>query len=255
MPYNLVANLILIVSILAVFILVVRKLPQAVDEHTEEKLADNSGQAGEALAEKGLPTKTASRVKAGLKVVWHKIWQFMLEAKGLKHAPKINYNFKKILKKDQEAETKKPIARGEDYYIKLIKRHPKDLGAYDQLGQFYLEARKYTDAANVYDYLAEHGPTNSSYFAKLGLAQLHEQEFAKSEAAYKQAIKLDPSHPNRFYNLALTLQGQKKWKEAVQALDAALELDSGNRKYADLRFELESKAKTSVRVEKSPKKT
>jgi tetratricopeptide (TPR) repeat protein len=253
MPYNLVANLILITSILVVIILVMRRLPQAVDKHKEEKLADESGQAGEALAEKGLPTKTASKVRAGAKVAWHKVWQFMLEAKGLKHAPKINYNFKKILKKEQE-DVKKPIARGEDYYIKLIKRHPKDLGAYDQLGQFYMEARKYGDAATVYEYLAEHGPTNSTYFAKLGLSQLHEQEFAKSEAAYKQAIKLDPSHPNRFYNLALSLQGQKRWKESVKALDSALELDPKNQKYADLRFELESKAKTAVPIEKIHRK-
>lgn len=253
MPYNLVANLILIGSILIVIILIMRRLPQAVHKHNEEQIADESGQAGDALAEKGLPTKTVSKIKAGSKVVWHKIWQFMLEAKGLKHAPKINYNFKRILKKDQEVEVKKPIARGEDYYIKLIKRHPKDLGAYDQLGQFYLEARKYSDAANVYEYLAEHSPTNSGYFAKLGLAQLHDQDFAKSEQAYKQAVKLDGSHPNRFYNLALAFQGQKKWKDAVQALDAALELDPGKQKYADLRFELDSKAKTSVRVEKKPK--
>ncbi len=253
MPYNLIANLILILSILAVFILVVRRLPQAVDEHKEEKLADDSGQAKEALAEKGLPAKTAWRIKAAAKVVWHKIWQFMLEAKGLKHAPKVNYNFKKILKKDNEAEVKPPIARGERYYINLIKRHPKDLNAYDQLGQFYLEARKYSDAANVYDYLAEHAPTNSSYFAKQGLAYLHDQEFKKSETAYLQAIKLDPSHPNRFYNLSLTYQGQKKWKDALNALDSALELDPNNQKYADLRFEVETKSNSAVEVEKNRK--
>lgn len=255
MPYNLIANLILILSILVVFILVVRRLPQAVDEHKEEEQqAHDSGQATEALAEKGLPAKTAGRIKAGTKVAWHKVWQFMLEAKGLKHAPKVNYNFKKILKKEQEPEVKPPIARGERYYINLIKRHPKDLNAYDQLGQFYLEARKYNDAANVYDYLAEHAPTNSSYFAKLGLAYLHDQEYKKAEAAYSQAIKLDPSHPNRFYNLSLTHQGQKKWKEAVKALDNALELDPQNQKYADLRFEVETKAKTAVPVEKIAKK-
>ena len=254
MPYNLVANLILIISILGVIIMVVRRLPQAVGEDRQEKLDDDAGVAGELLAEKGLPIKTASRFKSILQIVRHKIWQFMLEAKGLKHAPKINYNFKRILKKENEAEVKPPIARNEDYYIKLIKRHPKELVYYDQLGQFYLEARKYTDAANVFDYLTEHNATNSSYFAKLGLAQLHDQEFAKSEEAYTQAIKLDPSHPNRFYNLALALQGQKKWKQAVKALDSALELDAGNQKYADLRFELETKAKTSVSVEKIHKK-
>jgi tetratricopeptide (TPR) repeat protein len=246
MPYNLVANLILIISILGVIIMVVRRLPQAIGENEEDRQASDSGQSVEILAEKGLPTKTASRFKSMLQLVWYKIWHFMLEAKGLKHAPKISYNFKRILKKDQEAEVKPPIARGEDYYIKLIKRHPKELVYYDQLGQFYLEARKYNDAANVYDYLTEHATTNSSYFAKLGLAQLHDQEFAKSEEAYEQAVKLDPSHPNRFYNLALALQGQKKWKQAVKALDSALELDSGNQKYADLRFELETKAKSNI---------
>ncbi len=250
MPYNLVANLILIVSILGVIIMVVRRLPQAVGEHKQDQLADDSGQAGELLAEKGLPTKAASKFKSIMQVVWHKIWQFMLEAKGLKHAPKINYNFKRILKKDKEAEVKPPIARGEQYYIKLIKRHPKELAYYDQLGQFYIEARKYTDAANVYDYLTEHNATNSNYFAKLGLAQLHDQEFKKAEAAYLASMKLDASHPNRFYNLALALQGQKKYRAAVRALNDALELDPGNQKYSDLRFELESKAKTAVPIEK-----
>lgn len=227
--------------------MVVRRLPQAVDEHREDKLADETGQAGELLAtEKGLPTKAVSRIKPFLQILWHKVWSFMLEAKGLKHAPKVNYNFKRILKKDKEAEVKPPIARNEDYYIKLIKRHPKELTYYDQLGQFYIEARKYADAANVYDYLTEHNAANSSYFAKLGLAQLHDQEFKKSEEAYTQSVKLDPSHPNRFYNLALALQGQKKWRAAVKALDSALELDPENQKYADFRFELESKAKTAV---------
>src|SRR5205085_2493079 len=104
---NLVANLILIVSILGVIIMVVRRLPQAVGEHEQDKLADDSGLAGEVLAaEKGLPTKTASRIKTWLQIFWHRIWHFMLEAKGLKHAPKISYNFKRILKKDKEAEVK-----------------------------------------------------------------------------------------------------------------------------------------------------
>ncbi len=254
MPYNLVANLILIVSILGVIIMVVRKLPQAVGEHQQDKLDDDSGLSGEVLAEKGLPTKAASKAKSWLQITWHKLWHFMLEAKGLKHTPKISYNFKRILKKDKEAETKPPIARNEAYYIQLIKRHPKDLTHYDHLGQFYLEARKYSDAANVYDYLTEHAATNSSYFAKLGLSHLHDQEFAKSEAAYTQAVKLDPSHPNRFYNLALAFQGQKKFKQAVKSLDNALELDAGNQKYADLRFELETKAKTAIPVEKIHKK-
>jgi tetratricopeptide (TPR) repeat protein len=253
MPYNLVANLILIVSILGIIILVLRRLPQAVGEAEQEKEQQQEA-AGMLLAAKGLPTKAASKLKSALKIVWHKVWQFMLEAKGLKHGPRIDFNFKRILRKDKEAEVKKPIARGEDYYIKLIRRHPRELTYYDQLGQFYLEARKFTDAANVYEYLTTHMPTNSSYFAKLGLAQLHDQEFVLAQKAYLQSVKIDPTHPNRFYNLSLAFQGQKRWRQAVKMLDAALELDPDNKKYADLRFELESKANASVPLENIHKK-
>ena len=173
----------------------------------------------------------------------------MLEAKGLKHAPKINYNFKKILKQDDQPEMQPPIARGEGYYIELIKRHPKELVYYDQLGQFYVEARKYSDAANVYEYLTKHQPTSSAYFAKLGLSRLYAQQYELSIAAYEKAIQLDPSHPNRFYNLALSFQGLKQWRMAVEVLRKALELDPRNQKYRDLLFELESKVKTRVPVE------
>jgi tetratricopeptide (TPR) repeat protein len=247
MPYNLLSNLTLLVSILGIIVLVLRKLPQAVEEEAEASAILN--ESGEALASKGLPARAVSRTRSWVKLLSHKVWQFMLEAKGLKHAPKINYNFKRILKKNSEPETKPPIARSEQYYIDLIKRHPKDLFNYDQLGQFYMEARKYPDSANVYEYLSKHDPANSSYFAKLGLSRLHAQQFDLSAAAYEQAMKLDPSHPNRYYNLALAYQGQKMWSEAVRSLKKALDLEPRNQKYADLRFELESKLKTSVPVE------
>lgn len=243
MSYSLITNLILLISIIVIIILVVRKLPQALGQQDNEAKLEFSGQAQEALQEKGLPAKTAGKIKAWSKIASYKTWQFILEAKGLKHAPKIHYNFKKILRKETSNETKPPIARGEKYYINLIKRHPKDLGVYDQLGQFYIEAKRFEDAINVYEYLAEHSPTSSSYFAKLGLSALHLQDFVKAEKAYAQSVKLDKSHPNRFYNLALAWQGQGKWTEAMHALDSALELDKNNQKYHDLRFEFESKAK------------
>lgn len=247
MPYNVLSNLTLLISILGIIVLVLRRLPEAVE--VEKHATALLNESGEALASKGLPARTISKSKNWFRLVMHTTWQFMLEAKGLKHAPKINYNFKRILKKNAEPETKPPIARSEQYYIDLIKRHPKDLFNYDQLGQFYIEARKYIDAANVYEYLSKHDPANSSYFAKLGLTRLHAQQFDLSTSAYEQAVKLDPSHPNRFYNLALALQGQKLWKEAAVHLKKALELEPDNRKYSDLLFELESKVKTSIPIE------
>ncbi len=232
--------------------LVLRRLPQAVKEDTQANAELN--EPGEALASKGLPAMAVSKTRSWLKLLTHRLWQFMLEAKGLKNTPKINYNFKRILKKNTEPEAKAPIARSEKYYIDLIKRHPKEFVYYDQLGQYYMEARKYNDAANVYDYLSKHDPANSTYFAKLGICKLHAQAFDHAAAAYEQSVKLDPSHPNRFYNLSLAYQGQRQFRKAASILRKALELESGNQKYADLLFELESKAKSSVPVENIHKK-
>ena len=252
MPYNLLANLIFVASVLGIIILVFRRVPQAMqlgDEVREEEPAPS-----ELLSEKGLPAKAASKTKAFLKMIGHKVWQFALEAKGLKHEPKIKYNLKKIAGQEAQPEVKPPIARGEQYYIELIKRHPKDLSCYDQLGQFYIESRKYEDASNVYDYLCTHDPANGTYLARLGLSRLYMQEHKLASEAYEKAVEIDASHPSRYYNLALSYQGQRKWKKAVMALRKALELDTENNKYKDLLFELESKAKITVPVENITKK-
>lgn len=252
MPYNILSNITLLLSILGVIVLVLRRLPEAVKEDAEAHMILN--EPGEALASKGLPAVAVSKTRAWIKVMMHKVWQFMLEAKGLKHAPKINYNFKRILKKTGEPKNKPATAQNEQYFIERIKRHPKDLANYDQLGQFYLEARKFTDSANVYEYLSNHDPANSTYFAKLGLSRLQAQSYEQAASAYEQSVKLDPSHPNRFYNLALALQGSKLWKPAAAVLRKSLELEPANQKYADLLFEVESKAKSTVPVENIHKK-
>lgn len=252
MPYNLISNLTLLLSILGIIVLVLRKLPAAVKE--QETLNSDLNEPSQVLAEKGLPAQNVSKVRAWFKVTLHKVWQFMLEAKGLKQAPKITYNFKRILRTADKPETKPPIARGEKFYIDLIKRHPKDLTYYDQLGQFYVEARKHSDAANVYEYLVKHDPANSSFFAKLGLSRLHLQQFDLAQEAYEKSLTLDPSNPSRFYNLALAFQGQKQWKQAAGSLRKALELDSGNQKYRDLLFEMESKSKSSIPLDNIHKK-
>ncbi len=252
MPYNIISNLTLLLSILGIIVLVLRKLPQAVKH--QDAADNNSYEPSQALVDKGLPAQNVSKIRAWLKMTMHKIWQFMLEAKGLKQAPKITYNFKRILRKTDQPENKPPIARTEKFYIDLIKRHPKDLTYYDQLGQFYVEARKHSDSANVYEYLTKHEPANSSFFAKLGLARLHLQQFDLAQEAYEKSLALDPSNPSRFYNLALAMQGQKQWKAAALSLRKALELDSTNQKYRDLLFEMESKSKTSVPLDNIHKK-
>lgn len=250
-------NITFVLSILGVILMVLRHLPQATRDDKQVKAhraAASSVPATQALEAKGLPARSSSRLAAIFKLIKHKIWQFVLEAKGLKQSPKINYQFQRIFGAG-ESDVQPALIKNEKYYIDLIKRNPKDNVYYDMLGQYYLEQKKMHDAVSVYDYLVNHAPTEAIFWVRLGLASLYLQEHARAEEAYTKAVKLDPTNPSRFYNLALALQGQKKYQAAVAALDKALHLEPNSRKYQDLRFEMETKAKTTVPLENIHKKS
>ncbi len=245
-------NITFVLSALGVILMVLRHLPQATREqkqHKAHKEASLGVPASEALQAKGLPARAYSRSLSFFKLLKHKLWHFVLEAKGLKQSPKISYQFQKIFQTGDNIDTQPALVKNEKYYIDLIKRNPKDNTYYDMLGQFYLEEKKMHDAVSVYDYLVNHAPTEAIFWVRLGLASLYLQEYARAEQAYTKAVKLDPTSPSRFYNLALAQQGLKKYVAAVDSLDKALHLEPSNRKYQDLRFELENKAKTTVPLE------
>lgn len=255
MPYNTIMNITFIVSIVGVIFMVLRRLPEAVDrteKASSDSIASNTT-PNSILFAKGLPVKAYSKTKVLLKLVSHKVWQFLLEAKGLKQAPKISYNFQKVFSKIK-ADTNEALIKDEKYYINLIKRNPKDDSYYDLLGQYYLEQKKMDDALNVYEYLVSHAPTETTYWVRLGLAALFLQNYQKAEQAYQKAVSLDPTNPSRFYNLALAQQGLKKYALGVGSMQKALELDSSSQKYKDFLFELESKAKVSIPLENIHKK-
>ncbi|MEZ4180220.1 MAG: tetratricopeptide repeat protein [Candidatus Doudnabacteria bacterium] len=262
LPYQTLVNIIFILSVVGAIVLVLRRLPEATSSQSHDASGNkNLGQSKNIsgaiaankveLLNKGLPLQSLSKLKLILAKQWHWFSQFLLEAKGLKHSPKINYGVKKIASQDQLKADDKPavVIQDEQYYIDLIKRNPKDKTYYDLLGNFYFENKKFTDAANVYEYLTEHSPTKSEFWAKLGFANLYLQKFPPAIQAYKKSLELDPSFPGRYYNLALAYRGQEEWQLAFEAIKQAVELEANNQKYNDLMFELKTKV-SSLAVDK-----
>lgn len=244
MPYNTLMNITFVLSVLGVILLVLRHLPQAtkIDKQTRlEKQSQQSPEVHHKLVAMGLPVMAYSKSKALFRTITHKIWQFILEAKGLKQSPKISYQFQKIFQEAKSDLSGTAVIKNEQYYIDLIKRNPKDNGCYDMLGQYYIQEKKMPDAVNVYEYLVTHVPNEVMYWVRLGLASLYLQENQRAKEAYQKAVELDPTHPSRFYNLALAEQGLKDFDSAIVAINQALDLEPKNQKYKDLRFELESK--------------
>jgi tetratricopeptide (TPR) repeat protein len=188
------------------------------------------------MAAKGLPAKAASKSKAVFVLNLRRLWNFMLEAKGLRQGPAVNYKIKKMLRKQPHAPI--PAIRDEEYFLEQIKKFPKDLDLYDDLGQHYIAQKNYEEAKSVYEYLVKHNPAKSDYLARLGFTCLHGQEYEEAVANYNKALALDSSHPNRYYNLALAYTGLGQHRESLDALRQAMKLEPANVKYAQLQADL-----------------
>lgn len=250
MGYQIISNIIVVLSAVGLVVVLARKVPQAV-VLDEEQVAEQAEQR-ERLIAKGIPAQAISETKRWLRVLGQKLWSFVLEAKGLKHSASINYRIKKLWPKNGPVVTTEedtaivPEAKDEEYYLALIKRHPKQLEYYNDLGQFYLEQGAFTEAVDVYQYLTTHDPVNSQYAAKLGFAALNLESFELAVQSYEHAISLDPSHPSRYYNLGLAHEGMGEWGKGILAIVKALELEPDNEKYQEKLFELESRAAAGV---------
>lgn len=238
MAYQLLPNLILLLSILGVFVLVLRRLPEATNLDQQDAAARAA--PGLRLMAKGLPAQAASRSRAVMAVAIRRVWHFMLEAKGMRQGPAVNYRIKKMWQRKTFAPT-----RNEAFYLDQIKNFPKDLEQYNRLGQYYLDQKNFEEARNVYDYLTKHAPANSDYLAKLGYVLLRLQQYEAAVASYTKALGLDPSHPNRYYNLALAHSASRDWAQALGAMKKAVALEPNNQKYQQMLAETRNKISQS----------
>lgn len=246
MSFQILPNLIFLFALLGIIILILRRVPEATGStplpgisHDPEQAKD----AGSELREKGVPAVALSKSRQVVFAAGKRIWRFILEAKGLSQAPKVNYKITKLLgRSEKEVEQTSP-ALDENYYIDQIKRFPKDWQHYNNLGQFYLDKKNYADALGVYDYLTKQDVANDDFWARLGFAKFGKNDFKGAVESYVKAIELDQSHPNRYYNLGLAYIETAETTKAIEALEKAIQLEPDNSKYTETLTEAKNLAK------------
>ena len=251
MSYHLLPNLILILAVFGILVIIVRRLPEVMQGKGK------SDGPHEELQEMGLPASRSSRIIAKLKFWFARVWQFILEAKGLRPTGEVGYRIRKILKPsrgikftprnvDSGMRSAFDMRRDEAFYLRLIKEYPKDLVNYSALGQFYLDNKNYTDAQNVYEYLVHHDPSNGNYYAKLAFCKLQLRLFGDAIIYYEKSITLDATHPNRFYNLSLAYKALGKKRKSRENLMKALQLEPESEKYKKSLEDMDQKSDTIV---------
>jgi tetratricopeptide (TPR) repeat protein len=229
MGYQIIPNVIFIISLLGIIIIVLKNLTNI--KNTEYPQTQNKTK--DALLTKGLPILTISKLKNFCQFWGKKILNFILEAKDLRHITATGYKIKKIIQKNNTSfvTNTKNETLTEQKCIERIKTNPKNLENYDDLGKIYLEQEDFAQAKDIYLYLTGHNSGNSDYFAKLAFTSYKLQDFAEAVKNYQKSIALDSTHPNRYYNLGLSNKALGNTDDAISAFKKALELEPKNLKY------------------------
>ena len=235
MSFELLPGILLIVAIVGIALIILRHLPQALEQ---EKHQDDY-KALQNLSQKGLPAKAITRLSYTLRLWKKRIWNFLLETKDLKPQNLAGYKIKKIFGNHAAGAVRTQVAvptttvevRNEQYFLSEIKKQPKNLTLYSDLGKYYMERGNLDDAKDVYQYLTQHDPGNSDHHSRLAQCFYKLRDFQKAVQSYDRSLKLDSTQPNRYYNKAVCLEAMGKNRDAAEALKRAIALESSNPRY------------------------
>jgi tetratricopeptide (TPR) repeat protein len=101
-------------------------------------------------------------------------------------------------------------------------RSHEPAGPYNALGLAYLEQRRYTDAAQSFQYAIEREPGWAYPRHNLALTLVEQGDYAGAERTYRAAIERAPYYAYLYYNLGLMLQRMNRRKAAEREYLIAL---------------------------------
>lgn len=203
-----VLELVLIVAILGIFIIIVRKLPDALRE----------GQVGPTASVNTKPTVASSSGGMGwLSALTSRMWQ------GSGKRPK-------------------PVAPAPTV---LLAKQADEVITEDSLlaeGDGYLEAGKFKEAERAYLGAVAKNPKNPKLYNRLGAIYLKQRNYSDALQAFEAARDLDGSKASRHYNVALAAWQLGNLGKAREAISQAISLDPEAKKYHELKQQIEGGA-------------
>ncbi len=182
----------IIVALTIVFILILRKLPQAnimLKKNTQKPIdhVDTSKQNKETNEEKS-------------------IYNFILETQ-------------KLIEQNRLPEAEKKLLR-------LVVRSPKNGDIYEKLGLVYLKQKNYPDCVRALkESLKFKKDITGNIYNNLGLGYFNLKEYSNSIENYRISINLDKDAINRYINLSLSQKALGKAQDALRTLKRAQKIN------------------------------
>ena len=123
----------------------------------------------------------------------------------------------------------------------IVKKDPKNLTAWEELGNLYFDSGQPKEAIEAYkEYLAIQ-PDNPDVRTDMGIMYRALGDFDRAIEEFKKAAQSDPKHANSRYNIGIVLLHDKgNVKEAIQAWEEYLEADPSSERAQRVRAQMEN---------------
>ncbi len=145
------------------------------------------------------------------------------------------------IKKDEWSEAEKK-------YLEIISLDPKNIKAFEGLGDIYLELKKYDEAKEVYEYLLKLSTAEAYFHDKLGQVAKAQGHLQEAESQFRLSVETNNQNANYLYNLAEVFVLEGEYDQAVVYFEKALGLEPKNPKYLDALLNISIIRKDKVRA-------
>lgn len=217
-------ELILFFAILAIFIMVLRKLPDALRESHETTIRPGVSvvaKSDKKVVASRLHLPTISQIGAQATAQWRRL----------------------VAARPQAVTSAKPKMPGSQN-VQLV-RSQESLLTEEVLmreGDVYLEQGKLKEAERAFLRAVAKSPRQPKLYNRLGAIYLKQRNYTDALEAFQAARDLDATRASRHYNVALAAWHLGKPAKAKEAINEAIRIDGESAKYHELKRQIEEGA-------------
>ena len=123
----------------------------------------------------------------------------------------------------------------------IVKKNPKDLSAWVELGNLYFDSGQPREAIQAYRQYLEIKPEDPDVRTDIGIMYRALGDFDKAIEEFGKAAKSDPKHANSRYNIGIVLLHDKgDVKGAIKAWEEYLKVDPNSERAQRIRAQMEN---------------
>lgn len=122
----------------------------------------------------------------------------------------------------------------------IVKKDPKNLQAWAELGNLYFDTDQPNEAIEAYSRYLAVKPDNADIRTDMGIMYRKLGQFDRAIEEFRKAAKSDPRHVNSRYNIGIVLLHDKgEIKEAVKAWEDYLKVDPSSERAQRIKAQIE----------------